>query len=189
VYPRAILSECQGPGHTKAIDAGPDANTSPNWYAVMTRSRHEKKVRDQLLGASVETFLPVYNRWSQWKDRKKLIDFPLFPGYCFARFPLADHARVRSVHGVAGVLGNNGHPEPIPGGEVDALRRLIMSRFHLDPHPFLEVGDTVEVVRGPLAGVRGKLLRKDAATRLVISVTLIRQSVVVLIHPADVAAI
>jgi transcription termination/antitermination protein NusG len=189
VYGRSALSDCQGPALGEATDLDLDANTTPNWFAVMTRSRHEKKVRDLLVRADVETFLPVYNRWSQWKDRKKLIDFPLFPGYCFARFPLTDHFRIRSVHGVSGVLGNNGHPEPIPSGEVDALRRLIVSRFRIDPHPFLEVGDSVEVVRGPLAGVRGSLLRKDGASRLVISVTLIRQAVVVLIHPADVAPV
>ena len=44
----------------------------------------------------------------------------------------------------------------------------------------------VEVVRGPLAGVRGKLLRKDRVTRLVLAVTLVRQAAVVEIHPADV---
>jgi transcription termination/antitermination protein NusG len=189
VYGRSALSECHGPTYLDAINPELDANATPSWYAVMTRSRHEKKVRDLLVRADVETFLPVYNRWSQWKDRKKLIDFPLFPGYCFARFPLADHFRIRSVHGVSGVLGNNGRPEPIPGVEVDALRRLIVSRFRVDPHPFLEVGDSVEVVRGPLAGVKGRLIRKDGASRLVISVSLIRQAVVVLIHPADVAAI
>jgi transcription termination/antitermination protein NusG len=188
VYGPSALSECHGPVRTNALDTDSESS-SPNWYAILTRSRHEKTVRDQLLRADVETFLPLYGRWSQWKDRKKLIDFPLFPGYCFARFALADQFRVRNIRGVAGVLGNNGHPEAIPGGEVDALRRLIVSRFRIDPHPFLDVGDTVEVVRGPLAGVRGRLVRKDSATRLVISVTLIRQSVVVLIHPGDVAPV
>jgi transcription termination/antitermination protein NusG len=186
---QAIVFDSRNPAHSNAETASLEHNPVPKWYAVMTRSRHEKKVREQLLRADVATFLPFHSRWSHWKDRKKLVDFPLFPGYCFARFPLTDQFRVRNVHGVAGILGTNGHPEPIQDEEVDALRRLIASRFRLDPHPFLEVGMSVEVIRGPLAGVRGKLLRKDGATRLVISVTLIRQSVVVMIHPADVTAI
>ena len=47
----------------------------------------------------------------------------------------------------------------------------------------------MEVIRGPLAGVRGKLLRKDRSTRLVLAVTLIRQAAVLEIHPADVAPV
>jgi transcription termination/antitermination protein NusG len=186
---QVIAFDSRDSAHSEAQRVTPEENARPKWYAVMTRSRHEKKVRDRLLRADVGTFLPLHSRWSHWKDRRKIVDFPLFPGYCFAQFPLIDQLRVRSVQGVAGILGNSGCPEPIMDDEIDALRRLIASRFRLDPHPFLEVGMLVEVVRGPLAGVRGKLLRKDGTSRLVISVALIRQSVVVTIHPADVTAV
>ncbi|MEK6603230.1 MAG: transcription termination/antitermination NusG family protein, partial [Nitrospirota bacterium] len=63
----------------------PDANQIPLWYAVRTRSRHEKLVRDRLAGLGVEHLLPTVMRLSQWKDRKKEIEAPLFSGYCFAR--------------------------------------------------------------------------------------------------------
>ncbi|MFM8535326.1 MAG: transcription termination/antitermination NusG family protein, partial [Acidimicrobiia bacterium] len=59
----------------------------PHWFAIWTRSRHEKIVRDQLAKKSnVDVFLPTIGKWSRWKDRKKKIDWPLFPGYVFARF-------------------------------------------------------------------------------------------------------
>src|SRR3989337_1036719 len=68
---------------------GADAATTA-WFAVWTRSRHEARVFDQLTERGVEAFLPTITRWSRWKDRKKRIDWPLFPGYCFARIdPLA----------------------------------------------------------------------------------------------------
>jgi transcriptional antiterminator NusG len=57
-----------------------------NWFALWTRSRHEQVVREQLEQKHIEAFLPTVTRWSRWKDRKKKIDWPLFPGYCFARF-------------------------------------------------------------------------------------------------------
>ena len=47
----------------------------------------------------------------------------------------------------------------------------------MDPHPYLRQGDWVEVIRGPLAGVQGILLRKGARARLVIGVRLIQQAV------------
>ena len=163
-----------------------DQRWEPLWYVVRTRSRHEKTVRDQLVRRDVETFLPLAERWSRWKDRRKKVAFPLFPGYCFARFSLVDRLRVLNVVGVADLVGISGRPEPVPDAEIEAIQRLTSTTLQYDPHPFLAEGMDVEVVRGPLAGVRGKLLRKDRVTRLVLSVTLIRQAAVVEIHPADV---
>ena len=158
----------------------------PRWYAIKTRSRHEKRVRDQLVQRDVDTFLPLCESWRQWKDRKKKVELPLFPGYCFARFPLIEKLRVLNVLGVADLVSINGRPEPIREDELDAIQHLVSTKLQFDPHPFLEEGMDVEVVRGPLAGVRGKLLRKDRVTRLVLAVTLVRQAAVVEIHPADV---
>jgi transcription termination/antitermination protein NusG len=163
-----------------------DERFAPLWYVLRTRSRHEKTVRDQLVRREVETFLPIAERWSRWKDRRKKVAFPLFPGYCFARFSLVDRLRVLNVVGVADLVGISGRPEPVPDAEIEAIQRLASTTLQYDPHPFLAEGMDVEVVRGPLAGVRGKLLRKDRVTRLVLSVTLIRQAAVVEIHPADV---
>jgi transcription termination/antitermination protein NusG len=169
-----------------ALEAVPDLRCVPLWYVVRTRSRHEKTVRDQLVGRAIETFLPVVERWSRWKDRRKKVAFPLFPGYCFARFPLVERLRILNVVGVADLVGTSGAPEPVPDLEIEAIQRLASTTLHYDPHPFLVEGMDVEVVRGPLAGVRGKLLRKDRVTRLVLAVSLIHQAAVVEIHPADV---
>lgn len=113
---------------------------------------------------------------TQWKDRKKKVEWPLFPGYCFARFTLADRVRVLEVAGVAELIGANGRAEAVPEAEIDGIRRRVASRSTYDPHPFLETGMEMEVVRGPLAGVRGRLLRKDRSTRLLVGVTLIHQA-------------
>lgn len=55
-----------------------------------------------------------------------------------------------------------------------------------DPHPYLHEGMLVEVVRGPLQGVQGILLRKDKRHRLVIGVRLIQQAAAVEIDVGDV---
>ena len=70
--------------------AEPIRAMTPEWFAIWIRSRHEKMVRDQLAQKDVEVFLPTITKWSRWKDRKKAIDWPLFPGYCFARFDGTD---------------------------------------------------------------------------------------------------
>jgi len=98
--------------------------------------------------------------------------------------------RTRSRHEkTVNTVGCGGPPEPVPDAEIAAIQHLAATTLQYDPHPFLTEGMDVEVVRGPLAGIRGKLLRKDRVTRLVLAVTLIRQAAVVEIHPADVVAV
>ncbi len=169
---------------------GQDAAFEPRWYAVRTRSRHEKRVHVQLADRpGIEVFLPLRERRSRWKDRVKRIQEPLFPGYCFASFRHPDRLRVLKVAGVVGLVGPGAEPEPIPDSEIEAIRTLAGSRLSYEPFPFLAEGMAVEVIRGPLMGVRGRLLRKDREYRVVLSVTLIRQSVSVEIDAADVTPV
>ncbi len=163
--------------------------TAPHWYAIRTRSRHEKRVRDELAARGMEPFLPLMQRWRQWKDRRKLVAFPLFPGYCFARFPLSARVTVLTAHGVVQILGNHEGPSPVPDAEIEAVRRLVESTLPYDPHPYLLEGMQVEVTRGPLAGLRGILLRKGARARLVIGVTLIQQGASVELDALDVSPV
>jgi transcription antitermination factor NusG len=156
------------------------------WYAIHTRSRHEKLVRDRLAALGTEHLLPTVMRLSHWKDRKKEIEVPLFSGYCFARFRWPDRLAVQTVSGVVGIVGGGQRPEPIPDEEIDALKALMASELRYDSHPYLHEGMMVEVVRGPLKGVRGLLVRKDKRHRLVLSVHLIRQAAAVEIDAADV---
>ena len=157
------------------------------WYAIRTRSRHEKKVATQLAGRGVEPFLPLAKRWSRWKDRRKWIEVPLFPGYCFGRFGVEARTLVLKAVGVVGLVGKGGVPEPVPDDEIEAVRRVVAGPLPYDPCPELIPGRPVEVIRGPLMGVRGLLVRKDAKARLLIVVNAIRQGASLEIDAADVA--
>ena len=162
-----------------------DAGTA--WYAVWTRSRHEQVVREQLEQKDIDAFLPTVTRWSRWKDRKKKIDWPLFPGYCFARFDANEALAVLKCSGVVSIVSFEGKPAPIPEYELDSIRVLLGSHLLFDPCPMVREGMMVEVAHGPLRGVIGRLLRKDAAkARLVLSVDLIGQAVSVEVDAADV---
>ena len=161
----------------------------PQWFAVWTRSRHEQVVREQLERKRVEAFLPMITRWSHWKDRKKKIDWPLFPGYCFAKFDPEDVLPILKCTGVVNIVSFEGKPASIPEQELDSVRLLIGSELQYDPCPMIHEGMMVEVTHGPLKGVVGRLTRKDAPkARLVISVNLIGQAVSVEVDAADVKA-
>ena len=156
------------------------------WYAIWTRSRHEQVVRDQLQRKRIDAFLPTVTRWSRWKDRKKKVDWPLFPGYCFARFDPADALPILKCTGVVNIVSFDGKPAAIPEHEIDSIRRLVESDLQYDPCPLIREGMMVEVTHGALKGVVGRLLRKGAHARLVLSVELIGQGVSVEVDAADV---
>jgi transcriptional antiterminator NusG len=158
----------------------------PDWYAIWTRSRHEGVVRDQLEQKGIEAFLPTIPKWSRWKDRKKKIDWPLFPGYCFARFDPQNRLPVLKCSGVVNIVSFNGDIAPIPEGEINGIRTLVQSDLQYDPCPLVREGSMVEVVHGPLKGVVGRLTRKGAHARLVLAVDLIGQAVSVEVDAADV---
>jgi transcription antitermination factor NusG len=157
-----------------------------DWYAIWTRSRHEHAVLDQLSGKHIEAFLPTIPRWSRWKDRKKKVDWPLFPGYCFARFHPDAALPVLKCPGVVSIVSFEGKPAPIPEYEIDGIRRLVASELQFDPCPLIREGTMVEVTHGALKGVIGRLVRKGARARLILSVDLIGQAVSVEVDAADV---
>ena len=161
----------------------------PAWYAIRTRSRHEKLVRDKLSALGVEPFLPLVDRWRRWKDRRKQVSFPLFPGYCFAHFALPQRLAVRTVRGVVEILGGQNGPIPVPEAEIEGVRRLVTSTLPYDPYPYLREGMPVEVIRGPLAGLRGILVRKAGRARLVIAIDLIQQAASVQLDAEDVSPV
>ena len=173
---------------TAQID-GTDQTNGLRWYALRTRSRHEKIVRDQLASQGIEPLLPTVKRLSQWKDRKKEIEVPLFSGYCFVRFAADHKLPVLKTIGVINIIGAGHNLEPIADEEITALRTLMTSVLPYDSHPYLHEGMTVEVIRGPLQGVRGILLRKGKRHRLVLGVRLIQQAAAVEIDVADVLPI
>jgi transcription antitermination factor NusG len=158
------------------------------WYAIWTRSRHEQVVREQLEQKHIEAFLPTVTRWSRWKDRKKKIDWPLFPGYCFARFDPRERLPILKCMGVVNIISFEGEPAPIPTHEIEGIRQLVESDLAYDPCPLIREGMMVEVVHGPLKSVIGRLVRKGAHARLVLSVDLIGQAVSVEVDAADVKA-
>ena len=164
----------------------PATDTELHWFALWTRSRHEQVVRQQLEQKRIDVFLPTVTKWSRWKDRKKKIDWPLFPGYCFARFNAKERMPILKCTGVVNIISFQGEPAPIPEHEIDGIRQLVDSELAFDPCPLIREGMMVEVMHGPLKGVVGRLVRKNEKARLVLSVDLIGQAVSVEVDAADV---
>jgi transcription termination/antitermination protein NusG len=161
---------------------------SSQWFAVWTRSRQEKAAAAMLGTLGVENFLPLRSEVRQWSDRKRIVTVPLFSGYLFVRMNrrMDEKLRVLKVPGVAGFVVNSSGPLPVPDQQLEAVRTAVLHGKDLTVHALLEEGDWVRVVRGPLAGVEGRLMRINASSRLVISIQMIHRSLAVTIARNDV---
>jgi len=139
----------------------------------------------------MEAFLPVVERLNKWKDRKKLVSFPLFPGYLFVHInkSYSDMLAVLKMQGVVRFLGLiPGDPEPVPEDQIVSLKKLVESKESLDPYPYLKEGQMVRIKSGPLAGVEGILVERAGQHILVLSVDILRQGVSLKIDASEVEA-
>jgi len=155
------------------------AGLQPRWYAVHTRSRHEKSVSRQLVGREIETFLPAYQAVHRWRNGRHRVELPLFPGYTFVRIALVDRLEVLKVPGVVRLVGFNGMPTPLDDGEIESLRRALLGGVGATPHPYLRVGRRVRITAGPLTGREGILVRRQGTSRVVLSIDVIQRSILV----------
>jgi transcription termination/antitermination protein NusG len=167
-----------------------ESNSRPErWFVVYTCANHERRVEAQFEARGVRHFLPVYNSVRRWSDRRIQLKLPLFPGYIFTRMALEEKLRVLQVPGVVKLVGFNGQPYPLLDQEVESLRLGLSQGLRIEPHPYLKVGRRVRILRGPLQGAEGILLRRKNIHRVVLSLDLIARSAAVEVDPADLGCI
>ena len=160
-----------------------------HWYAIHTRSNYEQRICVELARKGFECYLPVFREVHQWKDRKKLLEIPVFRGYVFARFSDTNESRVAAVRcdGAVRILGSGKSIVPIPDEEIQALQDILAkAASRCMAHPLLQEGAWVRVRRGPLKDLEGSLIRVKNQTRLVVSITLLSQSVSTEVDAGDV---
>jgi transcription termination/antitermination protein NusG len=161
------------------------------WFALYVKSRHEFSVETELFNKGIEVFLPAVKKHSQWKDRKKLIDYPLFPGYLFVNIlPKAEELlNVIRTRGVVTILSSGaGRPVPVSHAEINALKLLNASSDVLDIYPQFKEGVRVRVKRGLLKGVEGIIKKKENSLSLVINIEILGRSVGINVLAEDLEA-
>jgi len=162
-----------------------EAGAGLNWYALYTCPRHEKCVAQQIEQRSIACFLPLYRSVRRWKDRRKVLELALFPGYVFVRLALQDRLRVLQLPSAVRLVSFNGQPAVLPEAEIEALRQRLTGGG-AEPHPYLRVGRRVRVCGGPMQGLEGIIVRKKDRCRVVFSLDLLMRSVAVEIDESDV---
>jgi transcription antitermination factor NusG len=149
------------------------------WFAVTVRPKHEHMAERGLQNQGLEAYLPVQRVRRRWSDRLKDLDLVLFPGYVFCRFQPSDKLRVLTSPGVRSIVSTGREPQPVDESEIRSVRALVESGRPLAAWPFIRVGQKVRISHGPLASLRGVIVRAGDSWRVVVSVEALGCSVAV----------
>ncbi|TDI91774.1 MAG: UpxY family transcription antiterminator [Caldithrix sp.] len=161
-----------------------DLRQTPRWYAIYTRSRYEKKVSMELEQRGLEHFLPLVPQLRYWKDRKKTVHMPIFPGYLFVNIKLSEKIRVLQANGVVRFIEFNGSPSPIPNAQIEDVRQLLKYPDRVETASYFNCGDPVEITAGPFSGIKGKIIHSRGKQRLLVAIEIIQQAISVEIDSA-----
>jgi transcription antitermination factor NusG len=155
------------------------AQVSRRWYALYTRHQFEKSVHGDLLQMGLEPYLPMRSTLRQWSDRRKWIATPLFSCYVFIHANPKERLMSLTVNGVVRMVSSGGQPSRIPDEEIETVRRIVDAKCDPEPAPNLVPGDLLEIIAGPLRGVRGRLRHMHGENRLIIAFETIGQSLAI----------
>jgi len=154
-------------------------NPEKKWYALLTRSHFEKHVCTAVAKKSVEIFLPTIKKPSQRKDRRVMIDAPLFPGYVFVNISNepGEQLKILKTVGAVRILGYNNRPIAIPTTQIESLKIITGhdNSIITGSENLLEKGEPVLVTRGVFAGLQGEFLRYKGADRVMIRIETLGQ--------------
>ena len=153
------------------------------WHVLWTRSNYEQLVHDQLAVKGFDVFLPTINAWSRRGGVRVLSQVPLFRGYLFVHHAMekVSYLDVTKTNGLVRLLGERwDRLDVVPDGEIEAIRKVLLTRLPILPYPYLQEGQRVRITSGPMVDVEGILVRSNPNKGLlVISVNLLRRSIAV----------
>lgn len=170
------------------LGIGPDVD-SDRWYALYVRSRHERAVENSLRNKGYTVFSPWYRTKRKRVDRIAKLEVALFPGYVFCQFDSNKRLPILITPGVVGVVGRGNRPEPVDDTEIASIRTVALAGLSVQPWPFLRSGQRIRMQSGPLTGVEGIFLRDQDEEHLIVSVTLLRRAVSVVIEKDSVSPV
>jgi transcription antitermination factor NusG len=152
-----------------------------HWYAIYCKSRHERRVHDRLTAKGIVSYLADYETRVRWGERLRKFKKNLLPGYVLVRARM-DSPIYLAVLQTESVVKFVGRPwpllSPIPDQQVQSLRLLLESRHQFEEVPYFGAGEYVEVLAGPLAGLRGLVSGPaNQKHRVFVSIDLLRRSV------------
>ena len=155
--------------------------TQKQWHVIYTRSRAEKKVVQELNTNNIECFLPLQKQLRQWKDRKKWVETPLIPGYCFVNITRKEYDKVLQLSNVVNYITFERKAAIVSQSEIEALQ-MMLHQFDFEVNVTMEnfkPGKLVEVIEGPMVGLNGELIECRGKNKFALRIEQINTSFLV----------
>ena len=121
-----------------------------NWYVVYTKPKWEKKVSERLNERGIVSYCPLVSKVSQWSDRKKIVQLPLFNSYIFVQTEEKDRNRVFEITGAVRYLFWLGKAAVVKNSEIEIIRNWLSApeEFEVSLNQWKK-GDKIVIESGP----------------------------------------
>jgi transcriptional antiterminator RfaH len=140
------------------------------WYAINTKPHSEIFAAGSLQQLGVEVFLPKLKEARLVRGTWQKSIMPLFPGYLFAHFDLANHFRaVTYAKGVRKIVALAGGPSIVDEPIIHAIRAKVVNEAIELPDRIFSPGEVVKIQEGPLCGLEAVFQKRlNGASRAVL---------------------
>ena len=158
------------------------------WYALHTKSRFENVVATCLQKKHIDVFAPKIRVKSHRRDRRVMIQKPLFPGYIFVKTDMSPNSylEILKTHGVVKLIGNNTGPICVPDNDIESLKIMATGEKEITTGAKLKKGDKVVVINGPFSGVAGIFERYRGKERVIVNFEALRQFAAINVNEEDI---
>ncbi len=148
---------------------------SLKWYVAYTKPQREKKLAKYAFENRINYFLPLYDSVKKYLYRKVVFIKPLFPGYVFFHCKPEDKTTlIKSGHIVSFLKSER---EDILLFDLIQIYQSSASGVEMTPHPYLEKGISVELIDGPLKGMKGIVENANDLNKVILQVSMLQRAV------------
>jgi len=132
------------------------------WFAIYTKPRWEKKVNSKLIEKGIESWCPVQKKESQWSDRKKIIEDPLFKSYVFVHILEEEKITVLTTNGALRFVSYLKKPAVIRDEEIELIRSFLLEKeAHLSIEDLRHFRESNKVIvrKGVFMDIEGTVIK------------------------------
>jgi transcription antitermination factor NusG len=176
-----LNSVCQDActAQTMSVEQSPDSYCSVDLligriWLVHTKSRHEKVMATELSRKGISYYLPLVRTARRYQGRTVHFEIPLFPSYLFMGGDEEDRYAALMTHRATNIIRVNDQQRL--RNELRHIHLATQSETPVDLYPGLKKGRRCRVVKGPLSGLEGTILRRRDLCRLYVGVEALGQS-------------
>lgn len=142
------------------------------WFAVYTKYKCEKYVVQQLAKKGIAAYVPLITKVKRYSSKIKQLEVPIINCYIFVKIKKHEYVQVLQTEYVMGFIKQRKNLIHIPEAEIDILKMIVGEIENVDAREMeYGTGDEVEIIKGNLAGIKGKLIEKTGNHNFVVELS------------------